>query len=218
MFEGLEKFLAAGLRAKKGAGGHASRPDCNPRVGLEHEPHAQLDVTRRRPRRAGLAGDAAEVGTRRIHFNAAQVRVVDEVEGFRPHLQPAAPDSEKFLNIAKSHCISPGLMMMLRGALPNVPAAGARNAAVLKASVPGPADTAGSCRLMIADQIPRLADGDVANAGDVIARLHDATKPAVRRRAAAHERGTRYLPPAEQVLAAACSARARTASRRCSRS
>ena len=29
-------------------------------------------------------------------------------------------------------------MMMLRGALPNVPAAGARNAAVLKASVPGP--------------------------------------------------------------------------------
>ncbi len=48
------------------------------------------------------------------------------------------PPMPKCLKMARSHCCSPGLYHSLRGELPNVPAAGRANAAVLNASVPGP--------------------------------------------------------------------------------
>src|SRR5262249_18005592 len=53
------------------------------------------------------------------------------------------PPRLTFLNSAMSHCCCPGLYRKLRGAFPNVPAAGAANAAGLNQKLlsrPGPAE------------------------------------------------------------------------------
>jgi hypothetical protein len=92
MFEAAEKFLAGKKKGRR----PRLPPRLQPRTGLEHEPHAQLNISR-----AGLAGDAPEVGVRRIHFDTAKVRVIEEVERLRPYLQPAGCTEREVLEQRK---------------------------------------------------------------------------------------------------------------------
>jgi hypothetical protein len=122
-----------------------------------------------------LAGDATEVGVRRVALHAAQVRVVREVEDLATELHPPGAAHVEVLEERDVPLLSPGLRRRLRGALPKRPFAGRhlRNAAGLNQkllSLPV-RELPVRARVRVADEIDRLAEAAVAHARAVVAGL-----------------------------------------------